>query len=204
VFPDCINDLPGDVSPQQVTEFVPSASMGCSISSLPYLAVAMAEHPNSGFDLKDDWRRAAIFYGMVAGPNNGMIRNIPFSNDPLIRHKLEAAHLRALADVLKKLCGLLLAAGAQALYPSIEGLSPLCGEADLVAIPEELPRSSTNLMTIHLFSSCPMGEERNLCAVDSFGNVQDRPNLIVNDASILCTAPGVNPQGTIMSLARRN
>jgi choline dehydrogenase-like flavoprotein len=28
--------------------------------------------------------------------------------------------------------------------------------------------------------------------------------LIVNDASLICTAPGVNPQGTVMALARRN
>jgi len=29
-------------------------------------------------------------------------------------------------------------------------------------------------------------------------------NLFIADASLLCTAPGVNPQGTIMALARRN
>jgi choline dehydrogenase-like flavoprotein len=59
-------------------------------------------------------------------------------------------------------------------------------------------------MTIHLFSSCPMGERRDRCAVDSFGRVHGTPNLRVADASILCGPPGVNPQGTIMALARRN
>jgi choline dehydrogenase-like flavoprotein len=49
-----------------------------------------------------------------------------------------------------------------------------------------------------------MGENLNLCAVDSFGKVHGRTNLFVNDASVLCTAPGVNPQGTIMGIARRN
>jgi choline dehydrogenase-like flavoprotein len=34
--------------------------------------------------------------------------------------------------------------------------------------------------------------------------VHDFKNLFVNDASLLCTAPGVNPQGSIMALARRN
>ncbi|MCX7886381.1 MAG: GMC family oxidoreductase, partial [Verrucomicrobiae bacterium] len=40
--------------------------------------------------------------------------------------------------------------------------------------------------------------------VDSFGRVHGVENLYVNDASLLCTAPGVNPQGAIMALAHRN
>jgi choline dehydrogenase-like flavoprotein len=59
-------------------------------------------------------------------------------------------------------------------------------------------------MTIHLFSSCPMGEQRSRCATDSFGRVHGFDNLRVNDASLLCTAPGVNPQGSTMAIARRN
>jgi choline dehydrogenase-like flavoprotein len=59
-------------------------------------------------------------------------------------------------------------------------------------------------MTIHLFSSCPMGERRESCATDSFGRVHGMQDLYIADASILCDAPGVNPQGTIMALARRN
>jgi choline dehydrogenase-like flavoprotein len=49
-----------------------------------------------------------------------------------------------------------------------------------------------------------MGENRSSCATDSFGLVRGFKNLFVNDASLLCTAPGVNPQGSIMALARRN
>lgn len=61
-----------------------------------------------------------------------------------------------------------------------------------------------NLMTIHLFSSCPMGEDRSKCAADSFGHIHGFKNLFINDASLLCSAPGVNPQGSIMAIARRN
>jgi choline dehydrogenase-like flavoprotein len=49
-----------------------------------------------------------------------------------------------------------------------------------------------------------MGEDRKKCVVDSFGRVHGQKNLHVADASILCTAPGVNPQGSIMAFARRN
>jgi choline dehydrogenase-like flavoprotein len=49
-----------------------------------------------------------------------------------------------------------------------------------------------------------MGEDRSVCATDSFGRVHGFRNLYVNDASLLCGAPGVNPQGTIMAIVRRN
>ena len=67
-----------------------------------------------------------------------------------------------------------------------------------------LPDGLANLMTIHLFSSCPMGEDKSKCATDSFGQVHGFKNLFINDASLLCTAPGVNPQAPIMAIARRN
>ena len=49
-----------------------------------------------------------------------------------------------------------------------------------------------------------MGENKEICVADSFGKVHGQDNLYINDASLLCTAPTVNPQGTIMMLARRN
>jgi len=70
--------------------------------------------------------------------------------------------------------------------------------------PGILPAGRSNLMSVHLFSSCPMGENREKCATDSFGKVHGADNLYINDASLLCTAPGVNPQGSIMAFARRN
>jgi choline dehydrogenase-like flavoprotein len=75
---------------------------------------------------------------------------------------------------------------------------------ELSRLPNILPQGRGNLMTIHLFSSCPMGEDRTRCAVDSFGRVHGFKNLFIADASLLCTAPGVNPQGSVMALARRN
>lgn len=49
-----------------------------------------------------------------------------------------------------------------------------------------------------------MGEDRSKCAVDSYGRSFQADNVVVNDASILNEAPGINPQGTVMALATRN
>ena len=124
--------------------------------------------------------------------------------DALVRYRLSTADWRDLSLGLRRLARLLFAAGAVELYPSIAGLPPLHSQDDLSLIPSELPAGQTSLMTIHLFSSCPMGENRVMCAADSFGRVFEAPNLFIHDASLLPTAPGVNPQGSIMALARRN
>jgi choline dehydrogenase-like flavoprotein len=204
VFEDEVNGNYNDVPAQQVKEFWPRIMMGCSISSLPYLGLAMTDHPDVRIDLRHLWRRMAIYYATITGPHSGVVRNLPFSQAPLIRYSLSTKDMQSLSTALVFLCRLLFAAGATGLYPTITGMPALRGEADLTKIPSELPRNRTSLTTVHLFSSCPMGQTRNLTAVDSFGQVHGYKNLFVNDASLLCTAPGVNPQGTIMALARRN
>ena len=136
------------------------------------------------------------------GPARGTVRNV--GGNALVRYRLSREDLASLSLGLRRLARVLFAAGAVELYPSIAGMPPLRSEDDLSRIPAELPAHRTSLMTVHLFSSCPMGENRRLCATDSFGRVHEAPDLYLNDASLLCTAPGVNPQETIMALARRN
>jgi choline dehydrogenase-like flavoprotein len=121
-----------------------------------------------------------------------------------VRYPLAPEDLRKLATALRRLCELLLAAGATSLYPGILDFSPLKSEDDLNRIPAVLPRRGTSLTAVHVLSSCPMGEMPGRCAADSFGRVHEHPNLMINDASLLCSPSGVNPQGTIMAFARRN
>jgi choline dehydrogenase-like flavoprotein len=203
-FDEEINTLEAEVPAYQITEFSPRICLGCSISSEAYLTLALTDYPEQYKRLRAIQKQMAIYYGMIQGPATGTVRNVPFSDAPLIRYHLTPQNLRGLSEALLHLCRALFAAGAKTLYPSISGFKPLQTEGDLERIPAELPSDTTNLMTIHLFSSCPMGEDLARCAVNSFGKVHGHANLYVNDASILCTALGVNPQGTIMGIARRN
>jgi choline dehydrogenase-like flavoprotein len=67
-----------------------------------------------------------------------------------------------------------------------------------------MTRRTADVMTVHICSSVPMGEDRALCAVNSYGASHEVEALYVNDASIVNGAPGINPQGTVMALAIRN
>ena len=61
-----------------------------------------------------------------------------------------------------------------------------------------------NLMSVHLFSSLRMGKNKNQFATNPYGKLWNENNIFINDGSILCDSPGVNPQGTILAFAKYN
>ncbi len=203
-FPEAVNAAGMGVPVHQVKEFSPRLSLGCSISSPAYVALGLLDHPEVARETYRTWQNTAIYYAMITSTGRGTVRGVPGYRDPLVRYALTEADRRNLADGLKKLAQALFAAGATQLFPSLTRGPMLHSEGCLSKIPDGLPDGQANLMTIHLFSSCPMGEDQSRCAADSFGRVHGFKNLYINDASLLCTAPGVNPQGSIMAIARRN
>jgi choline dehydrogenase-like flavoprotein len=203
-FKEEVNHEALGVAVHQVKGFSPRMSFGCSISSLPYLGLALSDYSGAHGEVKSRWRHMAIYYGMITGPHTGTVRPVFGLPDPLIRYHLSPADLRDLATALRRLSQMLLAAGAKIVYPVIAGARPITAPDQVSSLPGALAPDRSNLMTIHLFSSCPMGENLDLCAANSVGRVHQTDNLYINDASLIPTALGVNPQGTVMALARRN
>jgi choline dehydrogenase-like flavoprotein len=122
-----------------------------------------------------------------------------------LRYDLSEEDHINLSHGLARLATLLLAAGAEEVFPTVYGIPTIRKEIDAIRwLDERLPRAGLSLTTVHAFSTCPIGERQDRCAADSFGKVFRWENLHVNDASMLPDSPGVNPQGTVMALARRN
>ena len=105
---------------------------------------------------------------------------------------------------LRRLGEALFAAGAQRIYPCLAGYPDLHSPGDLARLPDVLQASDGNMTSVHVFSSCPMGEDRRRTAANSFGKVHGADGLYINDASLLCGPTSVNPQGTVMAVAHRN
>jgi choline dehydrogenase-like flavoprotein len=76
--------------------------------------------------------------------------------------------------------------------------------ADLARMPDTLPPDRASTTALHLFSSCPMGEDISRCAADSHGRVHGADGLHIADCSLLPTPTVVNPQGSVMAVAHRN
>jgi choline dehydrogenase-like flavoprotein len=203
-FPDEVTDAESGVPSEQVKQFSPQISFGCSISSREHLAVALYGFRPILRELDLRWKRMATYYAMAEGSGTGAVRPLPAFADPLVTYALsreDAGHLRR---GLQLLAELLFEAGAVALYPVVAGAPVLHSRDDIAGIDEWFTPAGANLMTIHLFSSCPMGERRDRCAVDSFGRVHGHDRLWIADGSMLPTSTTVNPQGSIMAIARRN
>ena len=203
LFEEAVNHPGMGVPTHAVDEFAPRYFFTCASSSPGHLALEMIQYPEHFHELHDNWSRMAVYSARISG-GIGSVRAVPGFADPLVRFRLSDGDMRDLSEATRQLCSLLFAAGAEKLYPSLRMGEPLRSPADLERIPMPLKRSLTNLMTIHISSSCPMGENTKRCAVDSFGQVHGVDSLYVADASLLCSAPTVNPQGSIMAVVRRN
>jgi choline dehydrogenase-like flavoprotein len=188
-----------------ITEFMPEARIGGSFFQLGFFGTALAEDWDTRSWLLADWRRCGLYYAMTRARGLGRVSAPPGLADPLVRYALAPEDWASLAMGLSRLGEAMFAAGATHVYPSIAGHpgwteAGQCGEF----LTGGLPRDRTNLMSIHLFSSCPPGERAERSATDSFGRVRGVENLILADASQIPEAPGVNPQLTVMAMALRN
>src|SRR5262249_57635081 len=68
----------------------------------------------------------------------------------------------------------------------------------------KIPKSSMEIMTVHMMGTARMGADRARHVCDSYGEVYDAEGLWVADASLFPSPIGVNPMETIMALATRN
>ncbi len=195
---------PHDVPANQVREFAPRFTLGGSASTPALIALALAENWEDFGDAAERWRRCLIYYAAVQGSGRGRVRAIPGFTAPLVSYRLVQEELSLLREGLARLLQVLLRAGAKCVYPSFARAPKVTGPKDVPVAVRALTRSTANLMTVHMCGSIPMGEDRSRCGSDSFGKVHGVDNVYVADASMLPSAPGVNPQGTIMAIAARN
>ena len=190
----------------QVKEFWPTITLGGSVFTPGFLAMLLADHWSAHGDVMQHCDRMGIYHAATRGLNRGSIRVIPGMDEGVVvRYRLNRADQRNLSIGLARLGELLFAAGATAVYPSLRSFPALTSSEQCRSfLKTDIPLSAMSLSTVHVFSSCPMGENPDLCATDSFGRVRGFANLFVNDASLIPDSPGVNPQGTTMAIALRN
>ncbi|MBL8955975.1 MAG: GMC family oxidoreductase [Myxococcaceae bacterium] len=104
---------------------------------------------------------------------------------------------------LKKLAELMFAAGAKEVWPNIRGMGALKGPDDLRMFDSApLNPSYYSLMLSHLFGTARMGPDARDAVVGTDFQVHGLRGAYVVDASVFPTNLGVNPQHSIMAMAR--
>jgi choline dehydrogenase-like flavoprotein len=203
-FNEDVNFAGMGIGGEQVKEFSPEYSFGCAISSRAHLAINLAAEAQGTAYAQEKHRQLISYYVMSRGGLDGSVKTLPGFSDPLVRYRISARELNNLGQGVQGLARILLSAGANRVFTGLPECSEVTDSQQLTALPASLASSVDNIMTIHMMASCPMGEDRQRATVDSWGRVHGQTGLYVADVSILCSSPGVNPQGTIMALAKRN
>jgi len=203
-FPDTVNVPALGVPVVQIEEFKPAMTLGCSYSAVPHLAMWLDGTPTERERLLEEWEQMAVFYVKVSGEGRGSVRTLPGLDETIVRQPVTDADLAHLGEGLARLSEALLAAGATEVFNPLSDGPSLTDRAHAERFRGAVTRGNVTLSAIHLHSTCPMGRRAGFSATDSWGRLSAADNIRVNDSSLLPASPGVNPQGTIMAIARRN
>ncbi len=203
-FDEEVNDPSYGVPVQQVVEFKPQLTLGCSNASLPHLVMWLGGQVQDRERKLAEWRKMALFYVLVMGTRRGFVRSLPGTEEAFAYYPINDEDLALLVEGLYRLGKMLFAVGAKEIFSPVAGAASITDERDLGILRTGLPQGKMSISTIHLFATCPMGGDPRRAVVDSFGKMLDMDNIWINDASILPAGTGVNPQATLMAVARRN
>ncbi|MCA9544087.1 MAG: GMC family oxidoreductase [Myxococcales bacterium] len=148
-----------------------------------------------------EYRHLAMWVHSIRAETAGRVRNL--GGKPFVTYSLDLPDMHRLRAGLYLTAQMHFAAGAKAIIPGIHGLPYKLGPDDLELI-KHAPLEHRRYITImtHLFGGAVMGGDPRTSVCDPTGKVRGTRNLFVSDAAAIPTVLGVNPQHTIMGLAR--
>jgi choline dehydrogenase-like flavoprotein len=118
-----------------------------------------------------------------------------------IRYRLRTAEWRTLEDGMRAAARLHLAAGANEAWSLHNDVAPLRSEDDVASARFRRGPNRLALFSAHVNGTCRMSGDAARGACTPAGALRGAPGIYVADGSLFPTAPGVNPQATIMALA---
>lgn len=202
-FATAVN-TPEDVSVYQVKQFAPNISFGGSASHPGLVALALTDNWRDFGSAVTSWPELAVYYAAITSEGRGLVQAVPGLRDPIVTYRLTKRDRDLLGQGLARLAMVMLEAEAEEIYPAFKGAPVVRNRVDLERMTAQFAASKASVMTVHLCSTAPMGDDERRCATDSHGLVHGTDNVFVNDAALLPEAPGVNPQASVMAVAIRN
>ncbi len=149
-----------------------------------------------------EFRHLAMWVQASRAETVGEIKTT-FDGKPAVHYTLDRADMLRFREANHLIAKTHVAAGARAVIPSIFGM-PYKLEANEIDKLKDAPLDPRAYVAIlsHLFGGCVMGKDPARSVCDGDGRVHGYERLYIADASAIPTNLGVNPQHTIMALAR--
>jgi choline dehydrogenase-like flavoprotein len=151
-----------------------------------------------------NYNRMVTAGALVDDTTSGIVKPGPFGT-ALMLYQIDEEETRRLVRATALLCEIFFTAGAKKIYLPFRHLESINSIEEIKKLYEYNIKASDfhELITVHAMGTCRMGADQKRFVTNSWGQTYDIPNLFIADASLFPTSIGVNPQLTIMALARR-
>jgi choline dehydrogenase-like flavoprotein len=182
---------------------VPPLHPGLSALGLPWRDSRGHQH------LMRHLRHLAAFI-VISRDRDGGTVHLDRQGRPVVRYSTSRTDARRLIRGVQEAVRLHVAAGAHLIggpYNNLPEITPRTAdvEAQIAGFSRlGIIKNDFALFSAHQMSSCRMGGDSRLAAVNPEGQTYEVRNLFVADGSALPTSTGVNPMISIMALAHRN
>ncbi|HEX6361758.1 MAG TPA: GMC family oxidoreductase N-terminal domain-containing protein [Albitalea sp.] len=176
----------------------PPTYPGLAAASVPGFGAAHAQ-------LVSDYRRLAAAIVLVRdgrGERSQGSVDVDRQGAPRIRYRLGAHERRRIADGMAAAARIQLAAGARDVRTLHHGGGAATCDAEAATFAGlDIGPHRLTLFSAHVNGTCRMGGDARRHACDPEGRLRGASGIWVADGSLFPTAPGVNPQLSIMALA---
>ena len=204
VYPDRVNMNGGATQGWSTTHFRDTELLKLETLSIPLELIA-GRLMGSGEQLMrrlEAYPFMAMWCMAVRAETKGTVRP-GLGGRPVVRYSFVKRDMERLRQGAYFVAQMHVAAGATSVIPCIHGM-PYELPADRIDALLEAPLDPRAYVAImsHLFGGCVMGTDPDLSVCDTRGAVHGVQGLYIADASAIPTTLGVNPQHTIMALAR--
>jgi choline dehydrogenase-like flavoprotein len=163
--------------------------------------------PGIGVEAMDDlasFGRLATLGFYVSDTSKGRVRRMPWG-EVVATYRMNELDARRFSTGVTTAAEILFAAGAKKVYPGVAGVDAITGMDELRSVKDNgvLPER-LRLSAFHPMGTVRAGADPGRSVVDPWGRHHALANLWVADASTFPNCVGVNPQMTIMALAKRS
>jgi choline dehydrogenase-like flavoprotein len=167
--------------------------------------LAIARLPGLGPELMDrfaDYSRIAISAVVIKSEAEGVVSERFGAEN--VRFSLTQKDMRNTLEGLELTTKILFEAGAEEVYPGAHGMPSILRSPDDAKKWREGPTDTRayNMVMTHLFGATRMAKDRRAGVVDTRFQTHECEGLYVVDSGVFPTNLGVNPQHTIMAMAR--
>ncbi len=205
IFDEPVRGWEGVHQAYQVREFVDEGFLFAAVNIPPsVIGMTMPQYGAELGELMHSYDRMVVAGMLVEDTNTGRVRLGP-GGTPITTYSLSDFDAEKLKRGCALLSELLFEAGATRILLPFAGAGELRSPDDVRKIFESpVPKSSMEVVTVHLMGTARMGADRTRAVTNGFGQVYDTDRLFVCDASLFPSPIGVNPMETIMALSTRN